>query len=191
MADRFSPDIEQALRLLAAEDARQAKLHELLETIREQIRLEVAPEHRPEGLFQNIQDAVYAMRGRTPLMNDAAITAPLRARSSAGIEEINQIVEQAEWYASVDANAGLAFYLAKHWPQIRAAIYRDPAQAAPDRAAIIEECANAVVFCGECDCPAMSKKAILALSITSTDRQNMVASDPSPEKIDPKPEPLL
>lgn len=112
-------------------------------------------------------------------------------RSSAGIEEINQIVEQAEWYASVDANAGLAFYLAKHWPQIRAATYRDPAQAAPDRAAIIEECANAVVFCGECDCPAMSKKAILALSITSTDRQNMVASDPSPEKIDPKPEPLL
>lgn len=25
------------------------------------------------------------------------------------------------------------------------------------------KCANAVVFCGECDCPAMSQKAILSL----------------------------
>lgn len=67
----------EALRLLAAEDARQEKLHELLETIREQIRLGIEPEHRPEGLFQNIQDAVYAMRGRTLLMNDVAITSAL------------------------------------------------------------------------------------------------------------------
>lgn len=74
-----SPDREKvaALRLLAAEDERQTKLHDLLEEIREQIRLGVAPEHRPDGLFQNIQNAVYAMRGRTPLMNDAAITSPL------------------------------------------------------------------------------------------------------------------
>jgi hypothetical protein len=71
------PGTEDALRLLAAEDARQSKLHDLLETIREQIRLEVPPEYRPEGLFQNIQDAVYAMRGRMSLMNDVAITAPL------------------------------------------------------------------------------------------------------------------
>ncbi len=72
---RFSSreTLREALRLLAAEDERQSKLHELLETIREQIRLGVPPEHRPEGLFKNIQDAVYAMRGRTPLMNDAAI----------------------------------------------------------------------------------------------------------------------
>ena len=69
----------EARRLLAAEDARQDKLHELLETIREQIRLDVAPEHRPEGLFKNIQDAVYAMRGRTRLMNDAAILVALGA----------------------------------------------------------------------------------------------------------------
>jgi len=33
---------------------------------------------------------------------------------------------------------------------------------------LVEQCANAVVFCGECDCPAMSQKAILALSHTST-----------------------
>jgi hypothetical protein len=70
---------ENALKLLAAEDERQSKLHDILEVIREQIRLEVAPEHRPDGLFQNIQNAVYAMRGRTPLMNDAAITAALAA----------------------------------------------------------------------------------------------------------------
>lgn len=77
-----TPDLQDDLRanaliLLAAEDERQAKLHELLETIREQIRLEVPREHRPETLFQNIQDAVYAMRGRTLLLKDAAITAAL------------------------------------------------------------------------------------------------------------------
>jgi hypothetical protein len=69
--------MKEALRLLAAEDERQAQLHDILETIREQIRLEVPPEHRPDGLFKNIQDAVYAMRGRTPLMNDAAIIAAI------------------------------------------------------------------------------------------------------------------
>lgn len=69
--------VREALRLLRAEDDRQTKLHEILETIREQIRLGVPPEHRPEGLFKNIQDAVYAMRGRTALMNDAAILAAL------------------------------------------------------------------------------------------------------------------
>lgn len=67
----------EALRLLAAEDARQDKLQEILETVREQIRLGVAAEQRPEGLFKNIQDAVYAMRGRTRLMDDAALTAAL------------------------------------------------------------------------------------------------------------------
>ncbi|MGX9392525.1 hypothetical protein ACWX0K_20540 [Nitrobacteraceae bacterium UC4446_H13] len=72
-----SDDFKEALRLLKAEDDRQSKLHDLLETIREQIRTGVEPEHRPEGLFRNIQDAVYAMRGRTPLMNDAAITCAL------------------------------------------------------------------------------------------------------------------
>jgi hypothetical protein len=69
-----SAERAQALRLLMAEDERQSKLHDLLETIREQIRTGVEPEHRPGGLFKNIQDAVYAMRGRTRLMDDAAIT---------------------------------------------------------------------------------------------------------------------
>lgn len=68
---------ERARALIAAEDARQDKLHELLETIREQIRLEVAPEHRPDALFNNIQNAVYAMRGRTRLTDDAAVMAAL------------------------------------------------------------------------------------------------------------------
>ena len=74
--------MDEMTKALEAEDARQAKLHELLETIREQIRLEVLPEHRPEGLFQNIQNAVYAMRGRTPLMNDVVITSRLAALST-------------------------------------------------------------------------------------------------------------
>jgi len=67
-------DLVARLRsLLTAEDTRQTKLHDLLETIREQIRVEIEPEHRPEGLMTNIQNAVYTMRGRMPLMNDSAI----------------------------------------------------------------------------------------------------------------------
>lgn len=73
----------EAMRLIIAEETRQAKLHDLLETIREQIRLGVAPEHRPDGLFKNIQDAVYAMRGRTPLMHDAAVTSVVQSGLSA------------------------------------------------------------------------------------------------------------
>lgn len=79
--------MDEMTTALQAEDERQAKLHELLETIREQIRLGVAPEHRPEGLFQNIQDAVYAMRGRTPLMNDVVITSRLTAQPAAPVGE--------------------------------------------------------------------------------------------------------
>lgn len=71
--------LDAALAAIQAEDARQDKLHDLLETIREQIRVQVAPEDRPHGLMQNIQNAVYAMRGRTQLMNDARITAYLEA----------------------------------------------------------------------------------------------------------------
>ncbi|WP_409188397.1 hypothetical protein [Bradyrhizobium sp. RDM4] len=81
------PETTEARRLLAAEDARQDKLHELLEAIREQIRLEVAPEHRPEGLFNNIQNAVYAMRGRTRLMNDAAILVALPSQGACICQE--------------------------------------------------------------------------------------------------------
>lgn len=77
----------EALCLLAAYDERLQKLHDLLETIREQIRTGVEPEHRPKGLFQNIQDAVYAMRGRTLLMNDAAITGPLQVIAGKGTAE--------------------------------------------------------------------------------------------------------
>jgi hypothetical protein len=69
--------VQAAMDVFRAEDERQTKLHELLETIREQIRTEVAPEHRPQGLFKNIQDAVYAMRGRTPILNDARVSAVL------------------------------------------------------------------------------------------------------------------
>jgi chromosome segregation ATPase len=84
---------DTALTLLAAEDARQEKLHDLLETIREQIRNEVAPEHRPAGLFDNIQNAVYAMRGRTRLMDDAAIT---DARITALQAEVNRLTKERQ-----------------------------------------------------------------------------------------------
>lgn len=93
----MTDDIDNVLTLLAANDERQTKLHELLETIREQIRLDVAPEHRPKELFKNIQDAVYAMRGRMPLMNDAAITEPLtRLREQAGRAVEVKALEWAE-----------------------------------------------------------------------------------------------
>ena len=86
---RSSADRARALHLLAAEDARQDKLQEILETIREQIRLEIQPENRPDGLFKNIQDAVYAMRGRTRLTDDAAITHVL--------SEPQTLREPADW----------------------------------------------------------------------------------------------
>lgn len=86
--------VANAAQLIAAEDARQTKLHGLLETIREQIRLEIPAEHRPDGLFKNIQDAVYAMRGRTALMDDAAITTILAlytAPQPPGCDEATQL----------------------------------------------------------------------------------------------------
>jgi hypothetical protein len=64
---------EEAAKIAESDEVRQSKLHELLETIREQIRLEIPPENRPENLFNNIQNAVYAMRGRP------AIAAAIRA----------------------------------------------------------------------------------------------------------------
>jgi len=82
----------EALRLLEKEDQRQDQLHEILETIREQIRLGIEPANRPEGLMKNIQDAVYAMRGRTRLMDDAAILAALQAPQEAGVN-----VKALEW----------------------------------------------------------------------------------------------
>ena len=44
---------------------------------------------------------------------------------------------------------------------------------------------------GDADLPHYEAAAKAVLALSSTDRQNMVASDPSPEKIDPQPEPLL
>jgi len=86
--------LRAAMGLMAIEDGRQAKLHDLLETIREQIRLEVAPEHRPVALFTNIQNAVYAMRGRTPLLDDAAIAETLREAADA----LSSLVRERDAY---------------------------------------------------------------------------------------------
>lgn len=84
----------RALALLQAEDERNDKIHALLETIREQIRVGIAPEHRPEGLMTNIQTVVYAMRGRMRLMNDAAVTSPLQPPSAA-LTSPREVLERA------------------------------------------------------------------------------------------------
>jgi hypothetical protein len=98
IAQRSSAERAQALRLLMAEDERQSKLHDLLETIREQIRTGVEPEHRPGGLFKNIQDAVYAMRGRTRLMDDGAITKIFDGQQEApNREQIARTLAYEEW----------------------------------------------------------------------------------------------
>lgn len=99
-ADGAQTDQSRALALLGVEDARQEKLHDLLETIREQIRNGVAPEYRPEGLFENIQAAVYTMRGRTRLMDDAAITNALA--SSTTPPEGEHALEQRAFHAAND-----------------------------------------------------------------------------------------
>lgn len=92
--------------LLGKQDERQTKLHDLLETIREQIRLGVPPEHRPDGLFKNIQNAVYAMRGRMPLLNDAAITSPLAEAATALTAAQARIreLEESIWLAHDQLN---------------------------------------------------------------------------------------
>jgi hypothetical protein len=47
-------------------------------------------------------------------------------------DTIDKIIKQADWYVSVDAHAGLAHHLAKHWPEIRSGLYATPS----DRQAI-------------------------------------------------------
>jgi hypothetical protein len=66
-------EFKKAIGVLNAEDERQTALATILETIREQIRSDLPVEHRPQGLFNNIQNAVYAMRGREQLMANATI----------------------------------------------------------------------------------------------------------------------
>lgn len=66
----------EALRLLRARDERDDRVQDILEELRE-IVLTMPASDRPEGLFKHAQDAVYAMRGRTRLMDDAAIVGPL------------------------------------------------------------------------------------------------------------------
>lgn len=67
----------EALRLLKARDERDDKVQEIIEDLRE-IVLMMPAASRPDGLFKHAQDAVYAMRGRTRLMDDAALTAALK-----------------------------------------------------------------------------------------------------------------
>lgn len=59
--------LAEALEVIRMRGLREQTLHELLEKLREQIRLGVKAEHRPDGLFANIQNAVYIMRGRDDL----------------------------------------------------------------------------------------------------------------------------
>lgn len=68
----------EALRLLKGHDERDDKVQQIIEDLREIILLMPAAS-RPEGLMEQAQAAVYAMRGRTRLMDDAAITGPLVA----------------------------------------------------------------------------------------------------------------
>ena len=120
----------RALDLLQAEDERNDKIHDLLETIREQIRVDIAPEHRPEGLMTNIQNAVYGMRGRMRLMNDVAITAPLSPPIKAG-EAVPVAwkwvpVEPTEAMCSADAGTATTDRLAWNRAMYRAMIAASP-----------------------------------------------------------------
>lgn len=97
----------RTLELLGAEDKRNDKIHDLLETIREQIRTEIEPDQRPAGLMTNIQNTVYAMRGRMRLLDDIAITSPINAAAelasalasqAAEIERLREALKPfAEW----------------------------------------------------------------------------------------------
>lgn len=41
-------------------------------------------------------------------------------------EEIARIIKEADWHVSTESAAGLAFFLARHWPVIRRALSRPP-----------------------------------------------------------------
>lgn len=83
----------RTLELLGAEDKRNDKIHDLLETIREQIRTEIEPDQRPAGLMTNIQNTVYAMRGRMRLLDDIAITSPINAAAELASALASQAAE--------------------------------------------------------------------------------------------------
>lgn len=65
-----------ALAQLRWHDERTQRVHDIVEELRE-IVLAMPVAERPDGLMKKAQDAVYGMRGRVRLLDDAAITAAL------------------------------------------------------------------------------------------------------------------
>lgn len=76
--DRVTDDMRaEALRLLQQKDERDDRIQEIIEDLREIVLLMPAAS-RPDGLMKKAQDAVYGMRGRLRLTDDAILTAALR-----------------------------------------------------------------------------------------------------------------
>lgn len=83
-----------ALRLLQERDSRDDRVQEIIEELRE-IVLGMPADSRPDGLMKHAQSAVYAMRGRTRLMHDAAITGPLIAAPEITERMVSEAMSEA------------------------------------------------------------------------------------------------
>lgn len=83
-------------RALEEQDRRWQQVHDMVEAAREATRLKIPYDQRPADLFKNLQDALYAIRGRTSLDDLlAAFTAPHTQGADdwrAGIEAALSIV---------------------------------------------------------------------------------------------------
>jgi hypothetical protein len=58
------PEVQQAFALVEGAEKRWLAVHDLVHKAREMVRLQINPEDRPDQLFQTLQDALYAIRGR-------------------------------------------------------------------------------------------------------------------------------
>lgn len=84
----------EALRQLQLRDERDQRVHDIIEDLREIVR-QMPSASRPDGLMQKAQDAVYGMRGRLRLMDDAVLTAALsRAEGQEPVHELEARANQ-------------------------------------------------------------------------------------------------
>ena len=55
---------ERCARIAEIDDDWLQKVHNLAEAIRENVRENIDPKHRPDGFFSSVQNLIYALRGR-------------------------------------------------------------------------------------------------------------------------------
>ena len=59
--------LNRQAQILKANDERWEQVHDMVQQARELVRLHIVYDARPPGLFQKLQDALHAIRGRAAL----------------------------------------------------------------------------------------------------------------------------